>query len=76
MNALASDQAERLAAAIYNNPLLKGKITAGIYVGDKEQDAATPLRLFKRNNLPRKGLSDSAPNEVLLNTLRVIALRA
>ena len=41
MNALASDQAGRLAKAIDSNPLLKGKITAGIYVGDQEKSAAT-----------------------------------
>jgi DEAD/DEAH box helicase domain-containing protein len=41
MNALASDQAKRLAEAIHANPALKGKITAGIYVGDQEKNAAT-----------------------------------
>ena len=41
MNALASDQAERLAKAIDSNPLLKGKLTAGIYVGDQEKSATT-----------------------------------
>ena len=41
MNALAADQAERFAKAIYDNPALKNKIRAGIYVGDKEQNATT-----------------------------------
>lgn len=33
MNALATDQAARLAGAIWNNPKLNGQVTAGIYVG-------------------------------------------
>ena len=33
MNALATDQAKRLAEAIWNDPLLKGKITAGLFIG-------------------------------------------
>ena len=41
MNALAADQAERFAKAIYDNSALKNKIRAGIYVGDQEKNAAT-----------------------------------
>ncbi|MBK9373609.1 MAG: DEAD/DEAH box helicase [Holophagales bacterium] len=33
MNALATDQAKRFARAIEANPALKGKVTAGLYVG-------------------------------------------
>lgn len=35
MNALATDQAKRLAEAINENPLLKGNITAGLFIGGK-----------------------------------------
>ncbi|MDA3918453.1 MAG: DEAD/DEAH box helicase [Deltaproteobacteria bacterium] len=38
MNALATDQAGRLAKAIYDNPKLKGMVTAGLYVGQSEKD--------------------------------------
>ena len=34
MNALASDQAKRLAETIWNDPRLKGKVTAGLFVGE------------------------------------------
>ncbi len=37
MNALASDQAERLAGLIWNNENLKSKVTAGLYVGSQER---------------------------------------
>jgi DEAD/DEAH box helicase domain-containing protein len=35
MNALAADQARRLAKEIWEDPRLKGKVTAGMYVGGK-----------------------------------------
>jgi len=38
MNALATDQAQRLAKAIYDNPNLKGMVTAGLYVGQSEKE--------------------------------------
>ncbi len=38
MNALATDQAHRIAKAIYDNPNLKGMVTAGLYVGQSEKD--------------------------------------
>ncbi len=37
MNALATDQAARIARAIFNNPRLKGNVTAGIYIGQSEK---------------------------------------
>ena len=38
MNALASDQAGRIAKIIWNNSKLKGHITAGLFVGQSEHD--------------------------------------
>lgn len=37
MNALATDQARRIADAVWTNPKLKGAVTAGLFVGDKDQ---------------------------------------
>lgn len=36
MNALASDQAGRIATLVHNNPALRGAVTAGLYVGQQE----------------------------------------
>ena len=33
LNALAADQAARIARIIHKNPSLRGKVTAGMYVG-------------------------------------------
>jgi DEAD/DEAH box helicase domain-containing protein len=38
MNALAGDQARRLAKVIWDDPRLKGRVTAGLYVGGKGDD--------------------------------------
>ena len=38
MNALAGDQARRLAKVIWNEPRLKGRVTAGLYVGGEGDD--------------------------------------
>ena len=38
MNALATDQAGRLARTIWNNPKLKGNVTAGLFVGQSEKE--------------------------------------
>ena len=35
MNALATDQAGRIARLIYDNPSLSGRVTAGLYIGQK-----------------------------------------
>src|SRR6516164_10008764 len=37
MNALAGDQARRLAKEIWSEPRLKGRVTAGLYVGGEEK---------------------------------------
>ncbi|MFC7677593.1 DEAD/DEAH box helicase [Paenibacillus sp. GCM10028914] len=40
MNALASDQAKRIAELIYESPELRGNVTAGMYVGGYEGNAS------------------------------------
>lgn len=66
MNALASDQAKRFAKAIHNNPLLKGKVTAGIYVGDQEKNAATFMDA-ERIISDKETLRNNPPDILLTN---------
>lgn len=44
MNALATDQAQRLARTIYRNPVLKSFVTAGLYVGEQEKEPSAGMR--------------------------------
>ena len=69
MNALATDQAGRLAELIYNSKL-RGRVTAGIYVGQREKD---PPKLMK----PDKLISDKetmrlSPPDILLTNYKML----
>ncbi len=48
MNALASDQAKRIAELIWTSPELKGNVTAGMYVGGHEQNSS---RMMSEDNV-------------------------
>lgn len=43
MNALATDQAKRFAAAIHKNPALRQKLTVGLFVGESEKTPHTTM---------------------------------
>ena len=43
MNALAFDQSRRLAKVIHETPALSGKVSAGLYVGEREQALHTMM---------------------------------
>jgi len=48
MNALATDQAKRIAELIWTSPELRGNVTAGMYVGGFEQK---PSRMMSEDNI-------------------------
>ena len=58
MNALAADQAKRIANLIHKSPELRGNVTVGMYVGGHEH---TPSRMMSEDNV----ITD---HETLLNT--------
>ena len=68
MNALASDQAKRLAETIWNDPRLKGKVTAGLFVGE-----GTDPKDYPRDMGPdhisenRDAILDTVPDILLTN---------
>ena len=43
MNALATDQARRIAETIHNTPSLRGRVSAGLYVGEGERSPHTTM---------------------------------
>lgn len=49
MNALATDQAKRLAALIYENPRLRGNVTAGMYVGGQGRGDGDEYKAMAKN---------------------------
>ena len=66
MNALASDQAKRIAELIYNSPELRGNVTAGMYVGGQEE---TPARMMSEHGVitDHETMLNSAPDILMTN---------
>ncbi len=69
MNALATDQATRLAKLIYNSKL-NGHLTAGIYIGQQEKTPAMQMR-------PKRLISDKdtlrlTPPDILLTNYKML----
>lgn len=66
MNALATDQARRLAKLINDNSELKGNIRAGMFVGDKEEN---PSRSMSSDKIitDRDTLKEYPPDILLTN---------
>lgn len=64
MNALASDQARRLAGMLWDDERLRGEVTAGLYVGGKGQHGAADGEHLVDD---RKVLRRSPPDILLTN---------
>jgi DEAD/DEAH box helicase domain-containing protein len=70
MNALATDQAKRIAGLIHSTPALQGKVTAGLYVGDKDDNPTTQMG-------PDKVITDKPtlrnnPPDILLTNYKML----
>ncbi|MEB3309527.1 MAG: DEAD/DEAH box helicase [Snowella sp.] len=66
MNALATDQAKRIAQLIDKHSSLRGKITAGLYVGDQE-DRPMQVMTDKQIITDRYTLRNNPPDILLTN---------
>lgn len=66
MNALASDQAKRIAELIYGSPELRGNVTVGMYVGGQEE---TPARMMSEHGVitDHETMLNSAPDILMTN---------
>lgn len=70
MNALAFDQAGRLAAAIWNTPSLRGQVTAGLYVG---QGSSDPCPVMRRDSIiTDKEIMRQSPPHILLTNYKML----
>ncbi|WP_136797070.1 DEAD/DEAH box helicase [Desulfosediminicola ganghwensis] len=69
MNALASDQAGRLASLIFNSKA-KGHVTAGIYVGQQEKE---PTKVMQEERLiSDKSTMRLSPPDILLTNYKML----
>lgn len=68
MNALATDQAKRLASDIWNDERLKGEIRAGLFIGKGKQNMHLPQTMGQENIIEDRGtIVDTAPDILLTN---------
>lgn len=66
MNALATDQAKRIAELIYGSEELRGNVTVGMYVGGQEH---TPARMMSEHGVitDHETMLNSAPDILMTN---------
>lgn len=68
MNALATDQAKRLAEAIWKDDRLRGQVTAGLFIGESKQAAALRHSMGPDHVIEdRQAIVDSPPDILLTN---------
>lgn len=68
MNALATDQAKRLAEAIHADSRLRGKITAGLFIGEGKEKKKFPTEMGEHNIIEnRQTIVDNPPDIILTN---------
>ena len=68
MNALASDQAKRLAETIWKDARLKGKVTAGLFVGEGNDPKDYPRDMGEDHIIEnRDAILDTVPDILLTN---------
>ena len=70
MNALATDQAGRLARIIYNNSAFRGKITAGLYVGQSEYEPS--MSMGQEYIITNKETMRLSPPDILLTNYKML----
>ena len=69
MNALATDQARRFARSIWNDKKLKGKVTAGLFIGGESDQAA---EMTADGVITNKGHMRANPPDVLLTNYKML----
>lgn len=70
MNALATDQAGRIAKLIYESPKLKNNVTVGLYVGGQEEH---PSRIMdKEHIITDKATLLNHPPDILLTNYKML----
>lgn len=68
MNALATDQAKRLAEAIWNDSRLNGLITAGLFIGEGDNNKDYPTTMGPDHIIEnRNAIIDTVPDIILTN---------
>jgi DEAD/DEAH box helicase domain-containing protein len=68
MNALASDQAERIARELHDDPRLRGVVTAGLYIGGTGTHSVSD----RKHLIDDRTVLRQAPPDILLTNYRML----
>lgn len=72
MNALATDQAKRLAEAINEDDRIKGKVTAGLFIGEGKNAAKYPKAMGPTNIIENRESILASPPDILLTNFKML----
>ena len=72
MNALATDQARRLAEAIYDDERLRGKVTAGLFIGKGQEKKEFRSVMDKDGIIENRDIIVSNPPDILLTNFKML----
>ncbi len=73
MNALAGDQAGRIARLIHGNDRLRGRVTAGLYIGEyRRQDARGETRMGPSTVITDRATMQASPPHILLTNYKML----
>ena len=70
MNALAMDQARRIAQTIHRTPSLRGRVSAGLYVGESERTPHTAMG--PDHVITDRGTLRERPPDILLTNYKML----
>ncbi|MFN9112806.1 MAG: DEAD/DEAH box helicase [Bacteroidota bacterium] len=72
MNALATDQAKRLAETIWNDERLKGKISAGLFIGEGKDKKKFPKEMGESHIVENRDTILDQPPDILLTNFKML----
>ena len=73
MNALATDQAQRIAEAIYGDENIRGKVTAGLFIGEgQNKEKKYPKEMSEKNIVEHRDTILSNPPDILLTNFKML----
>ncbi len=72
MNALATDQAKRLAETIWHDERLKGKITAGLFIGEGKNKKKFPKEMGENHTIENRDTIIENPPDILLTNFKML----
>ena len=72
MNALATDQAKRLAESIWNDPRLKDKVTAGLFIGEGKDKKKFPKDMGENHIIENRETIIANPPDILLTNFKML----